>query len=190
MSINETFAHYSNLFIILALTMYAIAFVAYTAEWAFGTRSRFGRKVAQVGGKQAQGRVVRQAAAPAAESVNAADGGHGVTVLTRSVAEDEEPTISNGNLRADVKVDTTPTISRQEAAQKAIASVGCAECKTEEAPATLFILRHEGKDRLVYRVWPRTPATDAQHPMVFVDAHSGEFVRNCPARELACFDRG
>ncbi|MBR7832009.1 c-type cytochrome biogenesis protein CcsB [Actinospica durhamensis] len=102
MSINETFAHYSNLFIVLALTMYAIAFVAYTAEWAFGTSSRFGRSVEQVGAGQAEDRVVRQGAAPAVESVNAVDGGHGVTVLTRSVAEEEEPTISNGNLRAEI----------------------------------------------------------------------------------------
>ena len=105
MSINETYAHYSNLFIALALVAYAVAFFAYCAEWAFGTNSRFGRSVQQVGAEKKAKKaasVGRQAAAPAAESINSSDGGNGVTVLTRSVAEDEEPTISNGNLRAEV----------------------------------------------------------------------------------------
>jgi cytochrome c-type biogenesis protein CcsB len=105
--INETFAHYSNLFIALSLVGYAIAFFSYCAEWAFGTSSRFGKNVEQVGRAQekagaALATVGRQASAPALESVNASDGGNGVTVLTRSVAEDEEPTVSGGNLRAEM----------------------------------------------------------------------------------------
>ena len=103
MSINETYAHYSNLFIALSLVVYAVAFFAYCAEWAFGTSSRFGKTVEAVGAEKAKGgKIGRQAAAPVVEAVNATDGGNGVTVLTRSIAEDEEPTVSGGNLRAEI----------------------------------------------------------------------------------------
>ena len=107
MSINETYAHYSNLFIALALVGYAAAFFAYCAEWAFGTNSRFGQSVQKVGAEAnaaaaKSASVGRQAAAPAIESVNAQDGGNGVTVLTRSLAEEEEPTIAGDNLRAEI----------------------------------------------------------------------------------------
>jgi len=102
-SINETYAHYSNLFIALSLVVYAVAFFAYCAEWAFGTSSRFGKNVEAVGAEKAKsGMIGRQAAAPVVEAVNATDGGNGVTVLTRSIAEDEEPTVSGGNLRAEI----------------------------------------------------------------------------------------
>ena len=107
MSINETYAHYSNLFIALSLVGYAAAFFAYCAEWAFGTSSRFGQSVEKVGAEQSakaakSATVGRQAAAPAMESVNSQDGGNGVTVLTRSLAEEEEPTVAGDNLRAEV----------------------------------------------------------------------------------------
>ena len=94
MTINETFAHYSNLFIALALVAYAVAFFAYCAEWAFGSRSRLGAKAAAVG---------RQASAPAVERVLEAAGGGstGVTVLTRTAAEQEEPTIAGSSLKAE-----------------------------------------------------------------------------------------
>ncbi len=105
MSINENFAHYSNLFIALALVAYAAAFFAYCGEWAFGTSSRFGKSVEALGDEAKAGKgatVGKQAAAPKAESVNTSDGGNGVTVLTRAVAEDEEPTIAGDNLRAEI----------------------------------------------------------------------------------------
>lgn len=94
MTINETFAHYSNLFIALALVAYAVAFFAYCAEWAFGSRSRLGAKAAAVG---------HQAAAPAVERVleTAGGGSSGVTVLTRIADEQEEPTIAGSSLRAE-----------------------------------------------------------------------------------------
>ena len=107
--INQNYANDSNLFIALALVAYAVAFFAYCAEWAFGTSSRFGQKVEKVGRedeaageKAGAAKLVRQASAPAIEAINATDGGNGVTVLTRSLAEDEEPTVSNGNLRAEI----------------------------------------------------------------------------------------
>jgi cytochrome c-type biogenesis protein CcsB len=94
-SINETFANYSNLCIALALVAYTVAFTAYCAEWAFGTRSRLGVRAAAVG---------RQAAAPAAERIAVAtvSGSSGVTVLTRVTAEAEEPTVAGESLRAEV----------------------------------------------------------------------------------------
>jgi cytochrome c-type biogenesis protein CcsB len=103
--INQSFANDSNLFIALAIVAYAVAFFAYCAEWAFGTSSRFGRSVEKVGAEKKAGKaaaVGRQAAAPAVEAINSVDGGNGVTVLTRSVAEEEEPTVSGGNLRAEI----------------------------------------------------------------------------------------
>ena len=103
--INQSFANDSNLFIALAIVAYAVAFFAYCAEWAFGTSSRFGKSVQTVGAGQQAGKaatVGRQAAAPAVEAINSVDGGNGVTVLTRSLAEEEEPTVSGGNLRAEI----------------------------------------------------------------------------------------
>ena len=102
MSINENFAHYSNLFIALALVGYAAAFFAYCGEWAFGTSSRFGKSVEKVGTAAEGAKVGKQAAAPKVETVNAVDGGNGVTVLTRAMAEEEEPTIAGDNLRAEI----------------------------------------------------------------------------------------
>ena len=109
--INQTFAHDSNYFIVLALAAYFIAFCAYCGEWAFGSRSRFGAGVAQ--GKSAElGSLGKQAAAPAAERIavtvtagkaaGGGDSGGGVTVLTRTADEREQPTVAGTSLRAEV----------------------------------------------------------------------------------------
>ena len=110
--INQTFANDSNYFIVLALAAYFIAFCAYCGEWAFGSRSRFGAGVAQ--GKSAElGSLGRQAAAPAVERIAVtvtagksagADGGTGggVTVLTRTPDEREQPTVAGSSLRAEI----------------------------------------------------------------------------------------
>jgi len=93
-SINENFAHYSNLFIALALVAYAVAFFAYCAEWAFGSSSRLGAKASAVG---------RLSAAPAAErEATVSVGSSGVSVLTRTAQDDEEPTVAGESLRAEV----------------------------------------------------------------------------------------
>jgi len=97
-SINQNFAHYSNLFIALALVGYAAAFFAYCGEWAFGSRSRVGAKASAVG---------RQAAAATAERAREREatvsiGASGVSVLTRTAQDDEEPTVAGESLRAEM----------------------------------------------------------------------------------------
>ena len=101
MTINETFAHYSNLFIALALVAYAAAFFAYCGEWAFGSRSRVGAKASAVG-RTAQVPAARAAAASERVAVREHGGSSGVTVLTRTADEQEEPTIAGDSLRAEV----------------------------------------------------------------------------------------
>jgi cytochrome c-type biogenesis protein CcsB len=102
--INENLAHYSNLFIALALVAYAVAFFAYCAEWAFGSRSRIGAKAGAVGRSgaawQAGGVTVTQRRTAAAVGTPV-DTGSGVSVLTRAAREDEEPTVAGGSLRAE-----------------------------------------------------------------------------------------
>ena len=98
MTINENFAHYSNLFIALALVAYAVAFFAYCGEWAFGSRSRLGAKAGSVG---------RQTAAATADRIGEREatlsvGSSGVSVLTRTAQDDEEPTVAGESLRAEV----------------------------------------------------------------------------------------
>jgi cytochrome c-type biogenesis protein CcsB len=95
-TINENFAHYSNLLIALALVAYAAAFFGYCAEWAFGSRSRIGAKAGAVGRTAAASTAQR-----AREEATMSVGASGVAVLTRTADEDEEPTIAGGSLRAE-----------------------------------------------------------------------------------------
>ncbi len=97
MSINENFAQHSNLFIALALVAYAVAFFAYCAEWAFGSRSWLGAKAAAVGRQEA----AASAAGRAQEAVLSV-GSSGVAVLTRTQDEAEEPTVAGGSMRAEI----------------------------------------------------------------------------------------
>ncbi len=98
MSINENYAHYSNLFIALALVAYAVAFFAYCAEWAFGSSSRLGAKASAVGRRDAAAVADRVGEREATVSV----GSSGVSVLTRTAQDDEEPTVAGESLRAEV----------------------------------------------------------------------------------------
>ncbi len=97
MSINENFAHYSNLLIALALIGYAAAFFGYCAEWAFGSRSRIGAKASAVGRQAAASAAVR-----AREEASVSVGSSGVAVLTRTTDESEEPTIAGSSVRAEI----------------------------------------------------------------------------------------
>ena len=98
MTINENYAHYSNLFIALALVAYAVAFFGYCAEWAFGTSSRLGAKASEVGRRDAAATADRVGEREATLSV----GSSGVSVLTRTAQDDDEPTVAGGSLRAEV----------------------------------------------------------------------------------------
>jgi cytochrome c-type biogenesis protein CcsB len=97
-TINENFAHQSNLLIALALVVYAVAFFAYCAEWAFGSRSRIGAKASSVGRQVAAAERVNRQEAAAVVSV----GSSGVAVLIRTVQEEDEPTIAGESVRAEI----------------------------------------------------------------------------------------
>lgn len=79
-------------------------------------------------------------------------------------------------LRADL--DTTPTLSAEDAVDRALAERDCPDCLTDEPRVDLFVLRRGGRDRLVHRVSLRredgTPRTSM--PVVFIDAHTGDKV--------------
>jgi Zn-dependent metalloprotease len=74
-----------------------------------------------------------------------------------------------------VLVDTRPKLDRYEAMDIVAAREGE---PTEEPTSKLFVLRHKGEDRLVWRIRnPRLDGTERSSiPMVFVDAHSGKVV--------------
>jgi thermolysin len=81
------------------------------------------------------------------------------------------------NLLKNVQVDTTPVLNRKEAVQLAIAQFG-SDNLTSRPKAELFVLRHEGQDRLVYRVELRREdgSAETSMPVYFIDAKSGEKV--------------
>lgn len=100
MSINETFAHYSNLFIALALVAYAAAFFAYCGEWAFG--SRHPEKSIASATRKLSSAVSVVSSARVATMGMPVETSYGVTVLTRTTDEQEEPTVAGDSLRAEV----------------------------------------------------------------------------------------
>ncbi|MDT0309623.1 c-type cytochrome biogenesis protein CcsB [Streptomyces sp. DSM 44917] len=93
---NEGLADVSNALIYSAMAVYAVAFLAYTAEWIFGSRSRVGRTAAALDAE----RPARAAAAPATISVAVRKGGS-TTVLERPAAP-EVVTRSTGPGRPEV----------------------------------------------------------------------------------------
>ncbi|WP_405991612.1 c-type cytochrome biogenesis protein CcsB [Streptomyces sp. NBC_00986] len=71
---NEHLANLSNTLIYSSMAVYTLAFLAYIAEWTFGSRSKIGRTAAALTGAEA-----KKAAAPAVAVKNAG----GTTVLER-----------------------------------------------------------------------------------------------------------
>ncbi len=63
---NEHLANLSNTLIYSAMAVYTLAFLAYIAEWTFGSRSKIGRTAAALTGTAA-----KKAAAPAVTVQNA-----------------------------------------------------------------------------------------------------------------------
>jgi Zn-dependent metalloprotease len=82
------------------------------------------------------------------------------------------------HLVTDIKVNTTPALKADQAVDAAVFAYGCKGCLTAAPEASLWVLRHAGSDRLVYRVQLRRE--DGSHetaaPLYFIDAHSGELV--------------
>ncbi|MCK6507240.1 M4 family metallopeptidase [Myxococcota bacterium] len=82
------------------------------------------------------------------------------------------------DLRASVQVDTTPLYDADEAIDLAVELDGHGwQSLTAEPTADLWVLRHLGRDHLVWRVsLHRVDSADPAIPVLFVDAHTGEQV--------------
>ena len=82
------------------------------------------------------------------------------------------------NLISYVQVETEPTITAKEATKIAVSKYGCGECLTATPEVDLWVLRRNGRDRLVYRVQMRREdgTADTAMPVYFIDAHTGSKV--------------
>jgi Zn-dependent metalloprotease len=82
------------------------------------------------------------------------------------------------SLEKDVTVDTRPDLSQGQAVDMAIAEYGCRDCLTAQPEADIWILRHKGRDHLVYRVQLKRldGSEETAMPVYFIDAHTGEKV--------------
>ncbi|MBK9371849.1 MAG: M4 family metallopeptidase [Deltaproteobacteria bacterium] len=83
------------------------------------------------------------------------------------------------NLLANVRVNTTPDVTKAEAMEIAAEELFGGEGQLSADPeASLWVLRHEGVDHLVWRVQLRRTLgqTGDTMPLYFIDAHTGELV--------------
>ena len=82
------------------------------------------------------------------------------------------------DLISSVQVKTEPTITAKEATKIAVSKYGCGECLTATPEVDLWVLRHNRRDRLVYRVQMRREdgTADTAMPVYFIDAHTGSKV--------------
>jgi Zn-dependent metalloprotease len=75
-----------------------------------------------------------------------------------------------------LNVDTRPRITAADAIARAVENQKCTDCRTGAPRADLWVIRHEGKDHLAYRVRLSQNGPKIRMPVVFVDAHAGEVV--------------
>lgn len=80
------------------------------------------------------------------------------------------------HLLADLDVDTTPAVDEADAVERAVGDAGGWGVLTDDVSADLWVVRHEGQDRLAWRVSMRRMdgTADTDLPVIFVDAHTGE----------------
>ncbi|UCM89566.1 c-type cytochrome biogenesis protein CcsB [Streptomyces marincola] len=106
---DESLADLSNLLVYSSMAVYALAFLAFTAEWIFGSRSKVGRTAAALTADEAGAEAAGAAARQPAVTVRTA-GGTSVLdppkVVTRSAtpardAVPDGPGAANGDLRGD-----------------------------------------------------------------------------------------
>jgi cytochrome c-type biogenesis protein CcsB len=114
-AINTNLAHISNVLIYSSMAVYLLAFLAFTAEWTFGGRSRIGRQAAEltatpgvtmadsVASAVASAELVTATAAPTV-AVTVTGAGGRTSTLTRTVAA------KAGNVDIVTRSDAAPPI--------------------------------------------------------------------------------
>jgi thermolysin len=81
-------------------------------------------------------------------------------------------------LLSGLTLSPEPFLSGAEAAELAVLEYGCRDCLTAKPQSDLWVLRHEGKDHLAWRVRLRREdeSVDTALPVYFLDAHTAEVV--------------
>lgn len=106
----------------------------------------------------------------------------GEAIVHLDTVNEVEAMPTTDNLVEGVDVNTTPNLAADDAIAAAKGKYkekkGCDDCFTDPPQASLWILRHEGVDYLVYRVQlSRLDGTEnTSEPVYFINAHSGELV--------------
>ena len=107
-------------------------------------------------------------------------GGEAIVHLDTLNEVEAEPTTDT--LIPHITVSTDPALTAEFAVAAAKAKYkekkGCDDCLTDAPVASLWVLRHEGQDHLVYRVQlSRLDGTEhTSEPVYFIDAHTGDLV--------------
>ena len=75
-------------------------------------------------------------------------------------------------------MNTSPTLSANQAIERALAGYDCPACLTAPPQASPWIVQHEGRARLTYRVSLVREDGSARTalPVIFIDAHDGSTV--------------
>lgn len=77
----------------------------------------------------------------------------------------------------NIRVNTKPVLDPQQATNLALLDYGCSDCLTANPKSDLWVLRHKGKDHLVYRVQlERIDPQKLAKPVYFIDAETGAVV--------------
>ncbi len=82
------------------------------------------------------------------------------------------------SLVAKINVNTEAKLSSEEAIAKATSLYGCEGCLTAQPKVDMFVMRHNNKDHLVYRVQLQRidGSAETAMPVYFIDAHTGKKV--------------
>lgn len=82
------------------------------------------------------------------------------------------------NLVQNIKVNTNPTITKENAMALGVSAYGCSSCLTAEPVVDMWVMRRGKKDHLIYRIQLRREDNTEQTsmPIYFIDAHSGKVV--------------
>ncbi|MDX2021168.1 MAG: M4 family metallopeptidase [Deltaproteobacteria bacterium] len=99
------------------------------------------------------------------------------TIVHMESVSGEVVGLSDGAAR-DIHVDTQPSLTADDAVAIARESLPCPRCVTAAPKAELFVLRHEGRDYLTWKIELKVldGSANTALPVVFVDANAGRVV--------------